>query len=159
MAIATRAAEVVDALVASWSADPLITTLPHVKVNDGPYLLDDSAEYRLFVGGTGLDEDEDPAVTVNQLSPHANDTARDEEITVTCAAWFTSGDVDMKAARTNATDLLNRAAAMPRTTQNLGLTNVFYVGIDTGALRQVQAADGAAAVYTFTVVVRCRIYS
>ncbi len=160
MATATRIGEIIDALVDSWSADPLITSLgDSCTVNDGPYLVDNSANYRLFVGATGLDDDSDPAATVEQFSPHAADVARDETIAVTCAAWYVAGDVDMRAARANVIDLLNRAVAMPRTTQNLGLANVFYVGFDSHALRQVNSKDGSGAIIPFTVIVKCRIYS
>lgn len=159
MTTATRAAEVIDALFDSWSADPAIQALP-CAVFDGPFVRDISdAPWRLHVGSSGLDEDDDPAVTVSQRSPHANDVARDEEVRITCSAWYGDGDVDMRAARAKVRELLDLAVAMPRRTQNLGLVNVFYVGFDDFALRQLQSPEGAAAIYTFVVVVRCRIYT
>lgn len=160
MAQATRVPEILDALYNSWSVDPLITELgDSCTVYDGPFNTDLSSAYRLFVGGVGTDDDEDPSVTETQTSPHATDISRDFEVSVRCAAWYVAGDQDARAARNNATDLLNRAVAMPRATQNLGLLNIFYVGFDDLQLRQVAANTGAAAIWTFTVVVRGRIYS
>lgn len=154
---ATRIDEVLGALFASWDADPGLGAL-ECAVFDGPWVTDVSASRRLHVGGTGLDEDDNPAVTSTQLSPHANNVARDEEIRVRCAAWNVTGEISMTAARAGVQELINLAVAMPRSTQNMGLSNVFYVGFDDFELRQLQDANGASAIYAFTVVVRCRIY-
>lgn len=148
----------INALVDSWRGNAAIAAL-NCEVHDGPYVTDNTHPYRLFVGDRGMGEEGDTQVQAIQHSPHANDVARDEQITIPCSAWYADGEVDMREARKRARELLDLAVTMPRGTQDLGAPNVFYVGFDNIALDQDQTVDGAAAVFAFDVVIRCRIYS
>lgn len=153
----TRSHEFINALVTLWSANTVLTGLK-CKVYDGPYVTDLSSRYRLFVGGTGMDSDEE-MVAGELVSPHAANVARDETLHITCAAWFVDGQKDMARARGNALAVVNEAVGYLRSDPGLSLPNTYYGGMDSYNLRYAQTELGAAAVYTFVLRFTARIYS
>lgn len=157
MTAQTRVDEVISQLVTVWTAAPAITALK-AKVYDGPFVTDLRGRYRLFVGSTGVLDDED-VVEFTQMSPHAANVARDETMFITCAAWYAAGSTDMAAARANSRQLLDAAIAYLRTDLGITLANMQYGGMDSGSLRYVQSKTGAAAVWTFVLRFVARIYS
>lgn len=157
MTAQSRSDELILALYNAWRLDAAIVAL-NTRVYDGPFVTDLAARYRLFVGATGLDEDEDAAVAGELISPHAANVARDETVRITCAAWFGDGNTKMPTARSNARSLMDAAVTYLRLDPGLGLANVQYGGMDSWSLRQVQSGEGATAVYIFVVRFVARIY-
>lgn len=158
MTAQTRTDEVILALVAAWSADAQLVALS-CRVYDGPFDIDIAGRYRLFVGSTGLDEDDLTAAESEFVSPHAANVARDEAMRITCAAWYGDGSTDMARIRSRARTIVDEAIAHLRTDPGIALSNVFYGGMDALTLRQIQTNLGATAVYTFVVRFVARTYS
>lgn len=150
-------ADVIDGLYDTWTADSGLSALG-VQLRDGEEPSTRSDPLELWVGGTGLDDDDTEAASSSRSWAHASAASDvDETVIVTCAAWAWSGDPDLRTQRRAASDLLDAAAAVVRNS-TLGLApRVAWCEVSDVQLRQIQDQAGSAAVFTFSVRARCRI--
>lgn len=143
----TRAAAVIDALVARLGADPVLAGL----VWDGPPVSGDPLPEVVTVGFAFNDDDYTAASITQELHELGAAAKRDETVDVTCAVMASNGDADMATARTRCITLLGAVESVLRADYSLGLTDVLRVELAVGTLRQAQTQTGAAAIVQFTV--------
>ncbi|MEZ0072270.1 hypothetical protein [Planotetraspora sp. GP83] len=91
----SRAPDVIDALVSLFNAAPILAG----KVLDGPTVTAKQMRELVVVGWDGVDDSEGQAVDATQDWAGLGAGAKDEVLTVTCAAIAARGDTDIKAAR------------------------------------------------------------
>lgn len=143
----TRAAALVDALVAALSADATLVGL----VIDGPPVTQAELVDVVTVG-YGWDPEDDTSVDIEQeyheLGPAAK---RDERVEVRCAAASFRGDTDIAAARSRCVVLLGAVESVLRASPSLGLSEVLRTEVGFGSIRQSQTAQGAEVICPFTV--------
>lgn len=150
----TAAADLLDALVAAWTADATLATYiaaNRLRVFDGPPLTDRSHEIELWVGATGL-ESEETVITGQQnwaVMNQAND--RDEQLDVVNSIWVAEGNNDLATARRTAITVFNAAAAAIRGS-SLNVAGVYpAIEVTSWELHQGQFNTGVGAVLQFTV--------
>lgn len=140
----SRVPEVLDALVALWSATPGLEDV----VVDGPAPFEGADLEVLSVGHDGGDDGE---ATDSLISPEGLGSRPDrEQVTVTCLSSVLNGAGDMREARVRAYELLSLAAEALTTDHTLGGT-VMRAHLQNVALSQEQTVSGALAQLTFTV--------
>lgn len=89
---------------------------------------------------------------------NANNTARKESGTITCAAYSWNGDGDQKVARDAAYALVEALASACRANPSLGVASLLWTDFGSDAnLTQLQGEWGASALVVFTVAFRARI--
>lgn len=147
--------DLLDALVTAWTADATLTAYgTRLRIHDGPPITDRAAEIELWVGATGLDEDEEVIVFAQQRADMEGD--RDETLTVANAVWVANGTHDISAARRLAVAVYAAAATTIRTS-TLSVTGVGALDIADGRLRQGQFTSGVGAVVTFNITAWCTL--
>lgn len=151
----TRLGAVIDALVTAWT-----TALPDSDVIDGPAIdQPEVGKATLYVGWDGSDENTDAGAGSQEWAGIGN-YARNENLTVTCYAEFTDGDVVMKTARDAALAVVQAAEDSLRSDPQLGgaLTGPSYAQFgEITRLAQPQTTAGARAGVVFTVTAFSRI--
>jgi hypothetical protein len=145
--------DLLDALLAAWRADVTLTGYgDRLRIFDGPPLTDRAAEIELWVGATGLEEDEEVVVFAQQRADFEGD--RDEVLTMAHAIWVANGTHDISAARRLAVVVYAAAAAVVRTS-TLAVAGVQAIDISDGRLRQGQFDTGVGCVLSFTTTATC----
>lgn len=150
--------DVIDALVSG-----VTTALADeaAYVSDGYAVTDDPGDF-LMIGV------EEPAIAAAAFSASSEQTmatmgtgrARDEEGTVTCAAYSWNGDGNQKTARDAVFSYVAAVETLLRTTPGLGVTGYSLVVAEMGSaqrLMQNKDTNGADALVIFTVRFRARL--
>jgi len=147
----TVLADAVDAVYDLLAADVTLNAITGLKVFDGPALTDRSREVEVWVGSVGTDDDDGTAAALTSQPADFGDE-RDEVAEVYCAIWAIGGSTDMRTRRrktATAYDAIVSAVA------GWNLASVFTpsatADVVAADLRQLQTANGAATVQTFTV--------
>ena len=150
--------KVIDALVAqlttALSASPVI-------VSDGMPVTEDVADYLMI----GVDAPNSmgamlSATSDQQPATQSTQRTRDENGSITCAAYSINGDSVAKTARDNAYSYMAAVENLLRTTPNLGLATGAYLVVSIGQtlqLSQNQDDNGADALLLFDVRFYARI--
>jgi hypothetical protein len=145
--------DLLDALVVAWTADAtLVSYGTRLRIFDGPPLTDRAAEIELWVGATGLDDDEEVVVFAQHRADFDGD--RDEVLTMAHAVWVANGAHDISTARRLAVAVYAAAAAVVRTS-TLAVTGVQALDVSDGRLRQGQFESGVGCVLSFTTTATC----
>lgn len=150
--------DVIDALV-SKATTALAESA--VYVSDGYAVTADPGDF-LMIGV------EEPTISTAAFSASSEQSAatmgtgrpRDEEGTVTCAAYSWNGDGVQKTARDAAYSYMAAVEGFLRTTPGLGITGYSLVVAEMGTtqrLSQNQNTDGADALLIFNVRFRARL--
>lgn len=148
----TLTADVLDALLTAWTADAtLVAYGDRLAISDGPPITDRAREIELWVGASGVEEDEEVIVFTQARADFQAD--RDETLTVTNAVWVANGTHDIAAARRLAITVFAACAAAIRTS-TLSIAGVFAFDVSAGRLRQGQFTSGVGCVLTFDVTVQ-----
>lgn len=139
---------------------------PPAGVFDGPPIVDRSSPTELWVGATGVDDD-DEGVTLQRVpvafGGGAAGALRDEVVLAQCAIWAIGGETDqagVQARRTNVGLVFDAVCArLAAGSGDLGLGSVLCGGVEVreGTLRQIQTPDGYACVLTFTVQISAQV--
>lgn len=145
--------DLLDALVAAWTADATIAGYgQRLRIFDGPPLTDRAAEIEIWVGATGLEADEEVVVFTQQRADFDGD--RDETVTISHAVWVANGTHDISAARRLAVAVYAAAAATVRTS-TLSVAGVQAIDVSDGRLRQGEFDSGVGCVLSFTTTATC----
>jgi len=148
----TLTADVLDALLVAWRADAtLVAYGERLLISDGPPVTDRAREIELWVGATGVEDDEEVIVFTQTRADFQAD--RDETLTITNAVWVANGSHDIAAARRLAITVFAACAAAIRNS-TLSITGVFALDISSGRLRQGQFTSGVGCVLSFDVTVQ-----
>lgn len=144
----------IDALVAAAK-----TALPNVLVYDGFGVDAEPGKKYLMVGVDDVDaKGASWAATSEQEWANANNTSRDEEGVVVCAALAWNGDSDPKAARDAAFAVVAAVENLCRTNPSLGVATLLWTSAGHRLqLTQDQGEAGAVAVVVFHIRYRARI--
>lgn len=154
MTTQTLAADVLDALLTVWRADATLAAYGtgQLRIYDGAPLLDRAAPIELWVGSTGI-ADEETVITGTQEWATFGDAPddREETLDIQNAVWVAVGSTNLQDARRTAITVFNAAVTAVRGS-NLGLAALDpTVAVTTWQLRQGQYTSGAAVVLPFTL--------
>lgn len=155
----TQAGAVLNGLYDRWTADTTLAALVNasrLRIFDGPPLKDRASSIELWVGATGIDDDDSGTVTTSDWATLGQQAERTEYVDVPGAVWVLDGSTDLRTQRATAYTVLAAADAAVRGT-NLGLTFVMWAEVNQHILRQVRTGDGVDVVLTFNVRVQTRI--
>ena len=127
-----------------------------VSVYDGPTVTQEPAQRILWVGID--DPDTDEPETASSETPWAGlgAQAKNEQVTVWCAAEAWGGETEVAAIRTAAFAIYNAAEALLRADVMLGGL-VQFPGVAGVVLRQNQTTQGAVARVSFRIEGQARI--
>lgn len=148
----TLAADVLDALAATWRANAALTAYGNrLRIFDGPPVTDRAAEIELWVGATGLQPDETVVSGVQDFEAFEQVNDRGEILDISNAIWVANGANDIVTARRTAIDAFSAASAAIRGS-NLGIAEVYAdTQVVSWDLRQGQWTSGVGAVVAFIV--------
>lgn len=141
----SRAPAVIDTLVSTWSASPVLAGI----VQDGPIPVESADLEVLSVGYDDGDNDGvavDGLVALEGLCVEPNR----EQFTVTCLIAVLNGSNDIRAARTRAYELLSAAVSLVLADITLGGI-VMESSVQNVTLIQIQNDHGALARLVFTI--------
>lgn len=127
-------------------------------VYDGPQVTFPTATW-VVVGGDGPVQEQEDAAASTQTWKGLGAFIRDEEIRVTCACGYSTGnDATAKTVRDGAKAILQSCVAALRGDPGLtGFTTGGAAAVTDNALRYVSNAQGLAAVFVFTVSIPVRL--
>lgn len=130
-----------------------------VKVLDGPQVGSDWPNEWIVVGGDGPVQEEEDAASSTQLWKGLGAFIRDEEIRVTCACGYSTGnDATAATVRAGAKAIFQSCVAALRGDPGLtGFTTGGAAAVTDNALRYVGNSGGLAAVFVFTVSIPVRL--
>lgn len=143
----SRVPAAIDALVALWSASPVLAGIVH----DGPLPLDSADLEALTVGYDGGDNGTASEGTLVQAGMAVKPDR--EQFTVSCLIAVLNGAGNVRAARTRGFELLSAASEILASDKTLGGI-ALDASVQDVSLSQQQVADGGALVQIlFTVAV------
>lgn len=149
----TKIGAAIDKLIA------LFDTATTATVTDGPSTAFPAGSW-VVVGGDGPVQEEEDAARSTQTWKGLGAMIRDEEITVTCACGYSTGNAEtaMNSTRDGAEAILAECEAALRANPGLdGFTTGGAAAIADITLRYVTNTSGYGAVYVFTVVIPVRM--
>lgn len=149
----TKIGAAIDKLVTLFDAATTATVL------DGPVTTFPAGSW-VVVGGDGPVQEEEDAARSTQVWKGLGALIRDEEIAVTCACGYSSGNAEtaMNATRDGAEAILAECEAALRADPGLdGFTTGGAAAVTDLALRYVTNTSGYGAVYVFTVTIPVRM--
>lgn len=156
--IATILNNLYDQMVAVTSIAASITA-GDLKAYDGAVINDFSAPTMLTVGGLPITDDLAETASDWQwatLGVDGSSAQVDEVWHIPCGIETVLGEANLRTARTTALNLFVAAATFVRGT-TLSIPQVMWCKPQLGAVRQMQTADGAEVLITFTAHVQTRI--
>lgn len=149
----TKIGAAIDKLITLFDAATSATPL------DGPATTFPTGSW-VVVGGDGPVQEEEDAARSTQVWKGLGALIRDEEIAVTCACGYSSGNAEtsMNAVRDGAEAILAECEAALRADPGLGgFTTGGAAAITDITLRYVTNTSGYGAVYLFTVTIPVRM--
>lgn len=143
----SRWPHIVDALLAALGADPQLVG----KVFDGIPVTAEHITDGVFIGVV-LDDDNGDAGRWNQTWHEMGGTPpRDESGSIRCTVMSQRGDTDLATARTSAFTHLGYVEAVCRADYDLAVTDVMWLHLTGGRVRQGLTPRGSYCEVEFTV--------
>ena len=161
MTVTSRIPAVIDYLVATFTASPLLgAASPPVAVYDGPLATAAPDQAQLWVGL------EDPDATAATTAADSQQTwaglghmAKNEQLAIRCVAQAWSGGDDVRTARQNAYAIMGAVEQVILADASLGgtVSTPGNASVTGAVLSQITGQGGAVARVTFEITAQARI--